>query len=75
MKVSLVVLIRISFANCHHSIIVKKVQSIKVTLDSKTLNKSVYENRNQMPIVDSLLQTIFQTFGSNAPNDTVYHSR
>ena len=53
---------------------VKKDQSIKKAkkaLDSKILNKAIHKNKDQMPNIDSLRQTISQTL-SNAPQETAY---
>ena len=52
-------------------ITVKNDQSIKIALDSKILNKSIHKNKYQMPNIDSLIQTIFQTL-SIAPHETAY---
>ena len=50
---------------------VKKAQSIKIALNSKNLNKAIHKNKNQMPNIDSLIQTISQTL-SNAPQETAH---
>ena len=41
-------------------ITVKKDQSIKLALDSKVLNKAIHKNKNQMPIIKMLIDTISQ---------------
>ena len=52
-------------------ITVKKDHSIKIALGSKILNKAIHKNKYQMPIIDSLIQTISQTL-STAPQETAY---
>ena len=52
-------------------ITVKKDQSIKISLDSKILNKAIHKNKYQMPNIDSLIQTISQTL-STVPQETTY---
>ena len=52
-------------------ITVKKDQSIKIALDSKILNKSIHNNKYQMPNIDSLNQKISQSL-STAPQETAY---
>ena len=52
-------------------IIVKKIQSINIALDSKILNKAVHKNKYEMPNIDSLIQAISQTL-SYTPQETAY---
>ena len=49
----------------------KKDQSIKISLDSKNLNKAIHKNKYQMPNIDSLIQTISQTL-STPPQEKAY---
>ena len=41
-------------------ITVKRDQTIKLALDSKTLNKSKHKNKYQMPNIETLMDTISQ---------------
>ena len=52
-------------------ITVKNDQSIKIALDSKSLNKAIHKNKYQMPNINSLIQTILQTL-STAPQEPAY---
>ena len=52
-------------------ITVTKDQSIKIALDSKILNNTTHKNRNQMPNIEALIQTISQTL-STALQETAY---
>ena len=55
-------------SNRYHS---QKRQINQIALDSKLLNKAIHKNKYQMPIIDSLIQTISQTL-SNATQQTAY---
>ena len=53
---------------------VKKDQTIKLALDSKVLNKGVHENKYQMPIIDTLIESISQQISAPVPHNTTYFS-
>ena len=46
-------------------------QSTKLALDLEDLNECIHKNKNSIPNIDFLFQTISQTL-TNAPNDTAY---
>ena len=57
-------------------ITVKRDQTIKLALDSKTLNKSIHKNKYQMPNIETLMDSISQiiTNYKTEPADEIYFS-
>ena len=57
-------------------ITVKRDQTIKLALDSKTLNKSIHKNKNEMPNIETLMDSISQiiTNYKTEPADKIYFS-
>ena len=56
-------------------ITVKKDKSVKLALDSKIFNKSIHKNKNQMPNIDSLIDSISQHINDSNQGENVYFSR
>ena len=72
-------IIRLDKCSDHHFIspiviAVKKDQSIKLTMDSKQINKSNHKNKYQMPNIEVLLDNIAQLAqeGTNKPRTTYF---
>ena len=55
-------------------ITVKRDKTVKLALDSKTLNKSIHKNKCQMPNIDNLIDTIQQNLNTNASQELAYFS-
>ena len=55
-------------------ITIKKDKSVKLALDSKILNKAIHKNKNQMPNLDSLIDSISQHINDSNQGDNVYFS-
>ena len=53
---------------------VKEDQSIKLTLDSKVLNKAIHKNKYQMPNIDMLIDTISQHHTNTQNGQQAYFS-
>ena len=53
-------------------IAVKKDQSIKLALDSKVLNKAKHKNKNQMPNIEMLIDTISQHLSNTQNGQQAY---
>ena len=53
---------------------VNKDQSIKLVLESTKLNKGIHKNKYQMPIIDTLIESISQQISAPAPQETTYVS-
>ena len=53
---------------------VKRDKTVKLTLESKILNKSIHKNKNQMPNMDNLVDTIQQNLNTNVSHETAYFS-
>ena len=52
-----------------------KDKSVKLALDSKVLNKAIHKNKYQMPIIDSLIDSISQHINDSNQGDNVYFSK
>ena len=53
---------------------VNKYQSVKLVLESTILNKAIHKNKYQMPIIDTLIESISQQISAPAPQETTYVS-
>ena len=53
-------------------ITVKKDQMVKLTLDSKKINKYIHKNKCQIPNIDLLLDNIAQVVKSDKSNQTLF---
>ena len=51
-------------------ITVKRDKTVKLALDSKILNKSIHNNKYQMPNIDNLIETTQQNLNTNASQKT-----
>ena len=55
-------------------ITIKRDKTVKLAPDSKILNKSIHKNKNQMPNIDNLIDTIQQNLNTNASHEAAYFS-
>ena len=55
-------------------ITLKKHQSIKLALDSKVSNKSIHKNKNQMPNIEMLIDSVSQHPTNNQKGQQAYRS-
>ena len=53
---------------------VKKDQTIKLALDSKVLNKAIHKNKDQMPSIDTVIESISQQISAPASQNSTYFS-
>ena len=53
---------------------VRNEQTIKLAYDSKVLNKAIHKNKNQMPNIDTLVESISQQISAPASQNTTYFS-
>ena len=54
------------YFNCPIVVTVKRDQTIKLALHSKILNKAFRKNKNQMPNIDTLFESVSQQISATA---------
>ena len=54
------------------AILAKRDKTVNLALDFKNLNKSIHKNKNRMPKIDNLIDTIQQILNTNASHETPY---
>ena len=64
----------IKLSSCPDKYFISPIETIKLALDSKTLNKAIRQNNYQMPNIDTLIGSISQQISAPALQDTTYFS-